>query len=87
MSYLNGKLNTSEETLNFIHSEANVTDANLDALTNEANKLEVKVKELRRQVHNIKNANIHGENSNCSSETGCSFKHNTMLHTSSKLNI
>ncbi|XP_028254427.1 laminin subunit beta-1b isoform X2 [Parambassis ranga] len=60
MSYLNGKLNTSEETLNFIHSEANATDANLDALTNEANQLEMRVKELRRQVHNIKNANIHG---------------------------
>ncbi len=61
MSYLNGKLNTTEETLNLLHTDANATDANLDALTDEANQLEQSVQELRQQVYNAKNANIRGE--------------------------
>ncbi|XP_034719673.1 laminin subunit beta-1b [Etheostoma cragini] len=60
MSYLNGKLNTTEETLNILHSDANATDANLDALTAEANQLELSVQDLRQQVHKAKNANIQG---------------------------
>lgn len=61
MSYLNGKLNTTEETLNFLHSDANATDASLDSLTDEANQLEMSVQDLRQQVYNAKNANIQGE--------------------------
>ncbi|XP_037616081.1 laminin subunit beta-1-like [Sebastes umbrosus] len=60
MSYLNGKLNTTEETLNFLHSDANATDASLDSLTDEANQLELSVQDLRQQVYNAKNANIQG---------------------------
>ncbi|KAM9328243.1 laminin subunit beta-1b [Pholidichthys leucotaenia] len=60
MSYLNGKLNTTEETLDLLHSDANFTSADLDKLTDEANQLEQSVKELRQQVYDAKNANIHG---------------------------
>nr|XP_020515981.2 laminin subunit beta-1-like [Labrus bergylta] len=60
MSYVNIKLNTTEESLNLLHSDANATDANLDALTDEANKLEQSVKDLRQEVYNAKNANIKG---------------------------
>ncbi|XP_078098903.1 laminin subunit beta-1b [Sander vitreus] len=60
MSYLHGKLNTTEETLNVLHSDANATDADLDALTAEANQLELSVQDLRQQVHKAKNANIQG---------------------------
>lgn len=60
MSYLNGKLNTTEETLNQINSEANTTEINLDSVTEEAEQLERSVKEMVQQVHDIKNANIHG---------------------------
>lgn len=65
MSYLNGKLNTSEETLDLLHGDANATDANLDALTDEASRLEQRVKELRQQVYDAKNANIQGEKHGC----------------------
>ncbi|XP_068995957.1 laminin subunit beta-1b isoform X2 [Embiotoca jacksoni] len=60
MSFLNGKLNTTEETLNLLQDDANATDANLDALTDESDRLERTVRELRQQVHDTKNANIHG---------------------------
>uniref|UniRef100_A0A671X880 Laminin subunit beta 1 n=1 Tax=Sparus aurata TaxID=8175 RepID=A0A671X880_SPAAU len=53
MSYLNGKLNTSEETLDLLHGDANATDANFDALTDEASRLEQSVKELRQQVESF----------------------------------
>lgn len=60
MSFLNGKLNTTNENLVLAYGEKNLTETGLDALTGEANKLEQQVQELRQQVHNIKNANIHG---------------------------
>ncbi|XP_047431649.1 laminin subunit beta-1b [Mugil cephalus] len=60
MSYLNGQLNTTEDTLDGLHSDAKVTHANLDLLTDEAKQLDRDVQELRQQVHNIKNTNIHG---------------------------
>uniref|UniRef100_A0A8C9XY05 Laminin, beta 1b n=1 Tax=Sander lucioperca TaxID=283035 RepID=A0A8C9XY05_SANLU len=60
MSYLHGKLNTTEENLNVLHSDANATDADLDALTAEANQLELSVQDLRQQVHKAKDANIQG---------------------------
>ncbi|KAK5849033.1 hypothetical protein PBY51_008708 [Eleginops maclovinus] len=60
MSYLNGELNTTEDTLNLLHSVANATDANLDALTEDANQMELSIQELRQQVYNAKNANIQG---------------------------
>ncbi|XP_026002832.1 laminin subunit beta-1b isoform X2 [Astatotilapia calliptera] len=60
MSYLNGKLNTTEEALELLQSDANATDADLDVLTVEANQLEMSVQRLRQQVDDAKNANIHG---------------------------
>lgn len=69
MSYLNGKLNTTEETLNLLHSDANATEVNLDSLTDEANQLELNIQELRQQVYNAKNANIQGEKPDCRTET------------------
>lgn len=69
MSYLNGKLNTTEEALNLLHSDANATDANLDTLTVEANELELRVQELRQQVYDAKNANIQGEKPDCRRDT------------------
>lgn len=66
MSYLNGKLNTTEEALELLQSDANATDADLDVLTVEANQLEMSVQRLRQQVDDTKNANIHGEKSSAS---------------------
>lgn len=60
MSYVNIKLNTTEEGLNALHASANATDANLDALKEEADQLERRVKELRQEVYDAKNANIQG---------------------------
>lgn len=55
--------------MNLLHSDANATDANLDSLTDEVNQLELSIQELRQQVYNAKNANIQGENPDCSRET------------------
>lgn len=65
MSYLNGKLNTTEETLNLLHSDTNATGANLDSLTDEVNQIELSIQELRQQVYNAKNSNIQGEKPDC----------------------
>lgn len=61
MSYLNGKLNTTEEMLDLLHDDANATTAHLNSLTDEVNQLERSIQELRQQVYNAKNANIQGE--------------------------
>lgn len=82
LSYLNGKLNTTEETLNLLHSDANATDANLVSLTDEVNQLELSIQELRQQVYIAKNTNIQGENPDCSRETVCFFKPLTNRETS-----
>ncbi|XP_061617933.1 laminin subunit beta-1-like isoform X2 [Phyllopteryx taeniolatus] len=60
MPYLDGKLNTTEETLNVLQSDVNATDANLDELTDQANQLERRVQELRQEVYDTKNANLQG---------------------------
>ncbi|XP_051807806.1 laminin subunit beta-1b [Acanthochromis polyacanthus] len=60
MSYLNGKLNTTEENLDLLRGDANATDANLDRLSDEADQLQQSVQQLRQQVSDIKNANIQG---------------------------
>ena len=65
MSFLNGKLNTTEETLNVLHSDANATDADLEELSDQANQLELSIQELRQQVYNAKNANVQGEKPDC----------------------
>lgn len=70
MSYLNGKLNTTKETLNLFHSDTNATDTNLDSLTDEVNQIDLRIQELTQQVYNTKNANIEGEKPECGSETG-----------------
>lgn len=64
VSFLNGNLSTTQEDLNHVNDGANTTETNLDVLTEEANKLEQHVQMLIQQVHNIKNANIHGEKKN-----------------------
>lgn len=61
MSYLSGKLNTTEETLETLRTDANGASSALDTLSEEANKLELSVQDLIRQVHLIKNANVQGE--------------------------
>lgn len=65
MSYLNGKLNTTEEMLDLLHDDANATFAQLNSLTDEVNQLERSIQELRQQVYNAKNANIQGETPHC----------------------
>lgn len=70
MSYFNGKLNTTEESLSFLHGDANITDIRLEELTDEAKKLEQNIQELKQQVLDAKNANIFGKKSNWSSSFG-----------------
>lgn len=65
MSYLNGKLNTTEEMLDLLHDDSNATTAHLNSLTDEVNQLESSIQELRQQVYNAKNANIQGETPHC----------------------
>ncbi|KAM8907948.1 laminin subunit beta-1b isoform 2-T2 [Spinachia spinachia] len=60
MSYLNGKLNTTEETASLLRGDVNATDADLGALTDQAEQLQRRVEELMQQVSNAKNANIQG---------------------------
>ncbi|XP_040031381.2 laminin subunit beta-1b [Gasterosteus aculeatus] len=60
MSYLNGKLNTTEETASLLRRDANATDANLGALSDAAEQLQRTVRELQQRVSDIKNANIQG---------------------------
>ncbi|KAM4615458.1 laminin subunit beta-1b [Polymixia lowei] len=60
MSYLNGRLNSTEDSLTLLYGVANTTDANVDALKEEANSLELSVKELREQVYNAKDSNFQG---------------------------
>lgn len=61
MSFLNGKLNTTNETLMLLHDDANATEANLDALTEKIRQLQLSIEELKGQVFNAKNANFQGE--------------------------
>lgn len=61
MSYFNGKLNTTEDTLNFLDGDIDMTNIRLDGLSDEASKLEQNVQELKQQVHDAKNSNIYGE--------------------------
>lgn len=65
MTYLNGKLNTTEELLDLLQGDTNDTDASLDSLTEEINQLERTIRQLRQEVYNAKNANIQGESSLC----------------------
>lgn len=61
MSYLNGKLNTTEEALGLLRGDAHAADANVTALTEAIDRLELSIKELRQQVYDAKNANFQGE--------------------------
>lgn len=61
MSFLNGKLNATEETLMLLHGDANGTEASLDALAEDVQQMELSITELREQVYNAKNANFQGE--------------------------
>ncbi|XP_051911890.1 laminin subunit beta-1-like isoform X1 [Hippocampus zosterae] len=60
MSYVDGAVNTTEETLNVLQSEVRASDTNLDELTDQANRLERHVQELRQKVYDAKNANFQG---------------------------
>uniref|UniRef100_UPI003AB10162 laminin subunit beta-1b isoform X1 n=1 Tax=Centroberyx gerrardi TaxID=166262 RepID=UPI003AB10162 len=60
MSYLNGRLNTTEETVTLLYGDANTTEATLEALKEEAGQLELTVQDLRQQVYNAKNSNFQG---------------------------
>lgn len=62
MSFLSGKLNTTEETATLLHGDSNATEVHLDALTEDINQLETSVTELRERVYAAKNANFQGEN-------------------------
>ncbi|XP_071368424.1 laminin subunit beta-1-like isoform X2 [Centroberyx affinis] len=60
MSYLNGRLNTTEETVTLLYGDANTTEATLEALREEAGQLELTVQDLRQQVYIAKNSNFQG---------------------------
>lgn len=81
MSFLSGKLNTTEETLALLQGGANATEVDLDSLTDNIKQLERRIKELREEVFNAKNANFQGENLRSSSRETHTSRVHVITHT------